>query len=212
MTFAFEGKVEMKMTDVKNKSESLLTYHIKGTKMRYEMKPDSNKKKKEEGSFVGIFNYDTKEMIMLIPGDQKMYMVMKIDPADAAAVMTKKGDTDFKPTGRKEKIVGIEAEEYTGVSYGKWTEVWVTKEMGAFMAAQGKGKKKMEGWEKFMRDNNAFPLRMIQRGKEGGPEEFRTDVVNVDKSAQPDSLFVPPPGYQKMPSMGDIMKGAIPKL
>ena len=211
LAHAFEGKVEMKHTDAKRKSEMQMTYYLKGTRMRTEVHPESKKGKKDEGAYVGIFNWETKEMIMLMPGDSKMYMVMTLDPSDAKALVTKKGDTGFKSTGRKEKIAGIEAEEFTGISNGKWTEIWMTKELGKFMLAnQGKGKK-IEGWEKFMQDGNAFPLRMIQRAKEGAPEDYHMETTSVEKSSQPDSLFVPPADYKKMPSMGDILKGAIPK-
>jgi hypothetical protein len=213
LAHAFEGKVEMKHTDLKRKSEMQMTYFVKGARMRTEIVPESGKKKKNEGPMVGLFNWDTKEMTMLMPGDSKMYMVMKMDPSDASNLVTKKGDTEFKPTGRKEKIAGVDAEEYTGISNGKWTEVWVTKELGTFMmASQGKGKK-MEGWEKFMKEGNGFPLRMIQRAKEGAPEDYHMETTSVEKASEPDSLFVPPPDYKKfeMPSMGDMLKSAIPK-
>ena len=54
--------------------------------------------------------------------------------------------------------------------------------------------------------------RVIQRSKEGAPEDMRLEVTKVEKSKLAESLFLPPEGYQKfeMPSMGDMMKGMIP--
>jgi len=146
-------------------------------------------------------------------------MVHKL-PESSAAQTNKKSDApEFKPTGRKEKIAGIEAEEYVGVTDKKYTEIWVTKELGKFMMAnQGgpmggkKGSAKGSAWEAFAQQENFFPLRTIVRAKEGGPEESHMEVTLVDKGAQPDSLFQPPADYQKfeMPNMGDMMKGMAP--
>lgn len=214
---AFEGKVEMKTTV--GKDSTPMTYFMKGSLMRIEMKPPAEKRKKDDGTFAMIINMETHESIMLMDKD-KMYMVHKL-PEVTAEQAGKKGEVpEFKPTGRKEKIAGIEAEEYVGVSGKKRTEIWVTKELGKFMMAnQGgpmggkKGSASANSWEKFAQQENMFPLRTIQRAKEDGPEEMRMEVTLVDKSKQPDSLFQPPADYQKfeMPSMGDMMKGMIPK-
>ena len=162
-----------------------------------------------------IMDLKKKEMIMLMP-EEKMYMVHPIPDLKDDGIK-KSGDIDFKPTGRKEKIAGIEAEEFIGKSDGKITEVWVTKELGKYILQQGAGpgSKKSSGWEAFARKDGGFPLRVIQRSKEGGPEDFRMETTNVDRSKQDESLFVPPSDYTKfampsMPGMGDMMKGMIP--
>lgn len=213
---AFEGKVEMKTTV--GSDSTPMTYFMKGSLMRIEMKAPPEKRKKDDGTFVMIINMETRETTMLMDKD-KMYMVHKL-PEASAEQANKKGDVpEFKPTGRKEEIAGIDAEEYVGVSEKKRTEVWVTKELGKFMMAnQGgpmggrKGSASASAWEKFAQQENFFPLRTIRRAKEDGPEEMRMEVTLVDMSKLPDSLFQPPADYQKfeMPNMGDMMKGMIP--
>ncbi|MFT3783496.1 MAG: DUF4412 domain-containing protein [Nibricoccus sp.] len=210
---AFEGKVDMQMTGGKNDTPMPMTYYIKGAHMRVEMAGQSSKRNKDEKVSV-IMNMETQESIMLMESE-KMYMVHKLNPGNEKAEA--KGDQiDFKPTGRKEKIAGVEAEEYVGVSGKKRTELWVTKEMGKFMMANqggpGARKQKPDAWAKFAEQGDFFVLRMIQRSKENGPEEMRMEVTKVEKGAQPDSLFQPPADYKKfeMPSMGDMMKGMIP--
>ncbi len=214
---AFEGKVEMKTTT--GHETMPMTYFMKGTFMRIEMKAPPEKHKKDDGSMATIINLETQEMTMLME-KEKMYMVHKL-PTVSPQQSNKKGDAlEFKPTGRKEKIAGIEAEEYVGISDKKYTEIWVTKELGKFMAGQGKGgpmggskgSAPASGWQAFAEQENCFPLRTIQRAKEGGPEEMHMEVTLVDKSKLPDSLFQPPADYEKfeMPNMGDMMKGMMP--
>ena len=213
---AFEGRVEMKTTV--GKDSTPMTYFMKGSLMRIEMKAPPEKHRKDDGTFAMIINMETHESIMLMDKD-KMYMVHKLPEVSAEQTDKKSDAPDFKSTGRKEVIAGIEAEEYVGVSGKKHTEVWVTKELGKFMMAnQGgpmggrKGSAPANAWEKFAQQENMFPLRTIQRAKEDGPEEMRMEVTLVDKSKQPDSIFQPPADYQKfeMPSMGDMMKGMMP--
>lgn len=207
---AFEGKVDMKMISGRNgKDVQEMSYRIKGEKMRMEMPASSSKKKGgDESMGAVIMDMKKKEMIMIMT-EQKMYMVHAIP--EPKEVKKKASDTEFKATGRKEKIAGIEAEEFVATTNGKINEVWVTKELGKFMAQQGgPGGKQSSAWEAFAQKGEMFPLRVIQRAKEGGPEEFRMEATNVDRSKQDDALFVPPAGYEKMPGMGDMMKGMIP--
>ncbi len=198
----------------KDKEPMSLSYRIKGDKMRMEFSEaaSSKKKKKKGDETMGamIVDFQKKEMLMLMPSE-KMYMVHAI-PEPKANSKKKSSDVDFKPTGRKEKIAGVEAEEYVGKSEGKFIEIWVTKEMGRYISQQGGPGKGPSGWEAFMQKENAFPLRVITRGKEGGPEESRMETVAIDRSKQADSLFAPPADYEKfaMPNMSELMKGMAP--
>jgi hypothetical protein len=204
MAMAFEGKVSMKMTS--GKDAFTYTYYVKGTK------------KGRSGTFSSIIDYDKMEMQMLMP-EQKMYMVHRLDNLMKSEAVQKANDIEFKPTGHKEKIAGWEAEEFVGVSEGKQTEVWVTKGLGKFMMANGgksgafgKGGQKSPAWEKFMREGEFFPLRVVQRTKPGAPEDFRMEATAIDKTQQDDSLFRVPADYQKfeMPNMGEMFKGMVP--
>ena len=211
---AFEGRVELTMTS--SDSGSLpVTYFLKGTHMRTEMVVPADKDNKNGSTMVSLMDFDKKEITMLMP-DQKMYMVQSLAEELDDKSDSKKTDTDFQPTGRKEKIAGIEAAEYVGQTKKKQTEIWVTKELGTFMIpSQGKGGKKSpqnSAWAKFAEKEGFFALRVIQRAKPDAPVDFQLEVTKVEKASQADKLFVPPSDYQKfeMPNKGDMMKGMIP--
>lgn len=216
---AFEGKVDMKVTaGPKDKDAMEMSYRIKGERMRMDFggAESSSKKKKKKSDATGavIMDFKKKEMIMMMD-EEKMYMVHALPEPGADDGRKKKGDEELKATGRKEKIAGIDAEEYAGRSDGRIIEVWGTKEMGRYMSQQSSSGKGGAGWEAFMQKENMFPLRTITRKKADGPEESRMEVVAVDRSKQADSLFAPPGDYQKMempsmPGMGDMLKGMIP--
>jgi len=211
---AFEGKVTMKMTT--GKDSMPMTYYVKDTKMRMEFAPAPDKKNKNSMTFASITDWKALETIILMP-EQKMYMVQKLDKLMESDAMKKSQDVKFEPTGRKERIAGYDAEEYAGVSEGKRTEMWLTKGLGKFMMAnQAKpgrsAKQQVSAWEKFMQQGDFFALRIIQRTKEGAPEDFRMEVTQVEKTSQDDSLFRPPADFQRfeMPNMGGMLKGLIP--
>jgi hypothetical protein len=212
---AFEGKVAMTMTSASADGSMPMTYFLKDTHMRIETAIPPDKNNPNGVTSATIMDLEKKEMTMLMP-DQKKYMVFTIPDATSEKAKAKAADADFKPTGRKEKIAGFEAMEYVGHSDKKLTELWVTKELGQFMmATQGKGGKKgaqQSAWATFAEQGDFFALRVIQRAKEGAPEDFHLEVTAVEKGPQADALFLPPADYQKfeMPSMGDMMKGMIP--
>lgn len=221
---AFEGRVDFTMTTAKqrdNQSAPMnFTYFLKGTRMRTEFTVPPDKRGRGTGTFASIIDWSSRDMTIIMD-EQKMYMVRKLPEVANEAGADKKGtDFQFAPTGRKEKIAGIDAEEYAGESDGKRTEVWVTKELGKFMMANqgkgggpfGRGKTDTSAWEKFAQNGDFFALRVIQRAKEGAPEDFHMEATKVDRSPVAEAKFAPPDGYKKfeMPSMGDAFKGLIP--
>lgn len=212
--FAFEGKVEMKMTGKNQKETMTMVNSIKGTHYRSDVTLPTDKKGKPGMTISAITNLEAGEIYTLM-AEQKMYMVTKLaDVQKTAEDVAKKYKVDFKPTGHKETIAGYEAEEYVSEGDNKRagrTEIWVTKGMGKFIMAQGKGAKP-EAWQDFLQKNDLFMLRMISRDKEGAPEETRMEATKVEKTSLPDSLFQPPADFQRveMPSMKDMMKGMIP--
>lgn len=205
----FEGKVNMNMTV--GKQVMPVTYYIKGPRTRSEVVMTMDKKGNTM-TMIALADWRVNSMSILMP-QQKMYMVYDIP--DTTTDKAEKTIADFKATGRTEKIAGYEAEEYAGISEGKRTEMWLGHGIGKFMMgsnARPGRRPQAAAWEKFMREGNFFPLRIIVRAKEGAAEEMRMEVTTVEKSKQPDSLFVPPADFQKMemPNMGGVLKGLIP--
>lgn len=207
---AFEGEVSLGIKSGRDK-EQVINYAMKKGLVRMEF-PAA-----DEGGAVMIMNWAKQEMIMLMVEDE-MYLVM---PLKAAAQLAGKQATGPEPqlekTGRTETILGYLCEEYRATDRGEITEMWVTEQLGTFMGLGGgnpmggmmgggpDGKAdKVSGWERALKGEKAmFPLRVISRDAKGR-EILRLEVKKIDQGSLPDSLFVPPAGFEKMnlPMMG----------
>ncbi|ACB75662.1 DUF4412 domain-containing protein [Opitutus terrae] len=203
---SFEGSVRMKMSQPKGEAFEM-TYRMKGGLMRTEMQTGN-------GSMATIMDLGKKEMIVLMP-EQQMYMVHSLAAA-GAAVEKQASDVTFEKTGDTEKILGYDCTKYISKSKDGISDVWVTEQLGSFaglggMAGGGKGgkgKAQTSGWEKALMGKDLFPLRVVVKNQKGA-EQFRMEVVAVDKGPQPAELFAPPAGYQKF-DMGGMMRGMLP--
>jgi len=204
---SFEGKVNFKMSAPKGKPQEM-HYSIKGDKVRVEMPG-------QKGMGGMILDTAKKEMITIMD-EEKMYMVMAIPDAPAAND-EKEGDVKLEKTGEKEKILGYTAEKYISTHKNEKTEMWLAEGLGSFMAmgsGNGMGKKAApKNWERALAGKDLFPLRVVGLDK-SGKETFRMETTAINKQSLPDSLFVPPAGYQKfdMGGMGGMLKGLIPGM
>lgn len=204
---AFEGKVRMKITAAGSKSAQEMTYSSKAGLLRTEIDGKGGE------SFAMIMNHAKREMIILMP-EQKMYMVRPM-PAMSELAGGDDGADDVKleKTSETEKILGYTATKYVATSKEGVTDMWLTEELGSFMGfdatananPMGGRPKAPAAWEKALMGKEFFPLRIVSRGKRN-KEEFRLDVVAIEKQSLPDSVFAPPAGFQKF-DMGAMMKG-----
>ncbi|MBA4138706.1 MAG: hypothetical protein C0518_15480 [Opitutus sp.] len=212
---AFEGKVSLAMKGGRE-AEQVIDYAMKGTRVRLEPKMA------EAGGTAMIMNWEKQEMIMLMP-EQRMYMVMPMKaPAGAPGAAARASATEQKveKTGRSEKILGYDCDEYITTDDGKTTEMWITEELGSFaglgggnpmagMMGGGGAPAPASSWENALKNKKgAFPLRVVSRdGK--GRETFRLEARQIEPGTLPDSLFAPPAGFQKfaMPAMPGMPAG-----
>lgn len=205
---AFEGRVSLGIKSGRDK-EQVINYAMKEGLVRMEF-PSA-----DEGGAVMIMNWAKKEMIMLMVEDE-MYMVMPLKTVAQAMGGKPAGpDPKVEKTGRTETILGYPCEEYRSTEGGETTEMWVTDQLGTFMGLSGgnpmegmmggSGKSSpTSGWERALKGQTAaFPLRVVNRDAKGR-EIFRLEVKKIDPGSLPDSLFVPPAGFEKMnlPMMG----------
>jgi hypothetical protein len=203
---AFEGKVTLAITGEKGKSMNM-NYSMKGQKLRMDMDA--------EGHQVStIMDVPKMEMIMLM-AEQNMYMVMPIkQPVEKA--MEKQGDVEIERTGKTETILGHQCDQIIvkDKDKGTVTELWVAPDLGVFMGLGRAGGGPFGGrknaasaakWEEALKGKGGFPLRVISHDAKG-KDTFKMEATKIEPGALPDSLFVPPPGYQKfeMPDLGGL--------
>jgi hypothetical protein len=203
---SFEGKVNFKMSSPRGQPQEI-SYNIKGDKIRVEM-PGQN-------AMGGMIMDLTKKEMTMIMNEQKMYMTMAMPDATPPASTKKSDEVKLEKTGDKETIHGHSAEKYIATSADSKTELWLGQGLGSFMMAKGnpmgRGRgsdSAMQAWERALAGKELFPLRVIGKDKDG-KETFRMEATAIEKTSLPDSMFTPPPGFQKF-DMGGMMKGMIP--
>ena len=203
----FEGRMTLSMSSGKDRAQDL-NYAIKGHLIRLELTG------KEQ--FAMIMDAKKMEMTSLMP-EQKMYMVMSVQGVAESAQKAATGD-DFsvEKTGRSEKILGYNCEEYvsTDKKRGVKTEIWVADGLGTFMGLGaggggggpfGGGRAKGPTWEEAFKGKPGMPLRVVSHDAKG-KETFKMEATKIEPGSLPDSLFVPPADYQKfeMPDLGGL--------
>jgi hypothetical protein len=204
---SFEGRIHMEITGAKKKDALPMDFSMKGQKVRIDMVGQNTGK---HGGGLGGMIYDVgaQEIFILMDMDgQKTYMRRSM--AKDIEKATQKGQMGAVPvaTGRTEVIAGYPTAEYRSTSEnGDVTEMWLAKGLGTFMSMNGqspmgRGAPSPE-WEKFAREGNFFPMRVVSLNKKG-KEETRMEVTKVEKTSLPDSLFSVD-GYNefKMPVFG----------
>jgi hypothetical protein len=165
-----------------------------------------------------------------------MYMTMALPDAAKEAMEKRNQDVQLEKTNETEKILGYTATKYLMTDKNTETELWLAEGLGTFMGfsnnknpmARGRGPE-APAWERALAGKELFPMRVVgyekgsgssnkgkgdEKGKgkgksDGGPVSYRMEVTAIDKTSLPDSMFVPPAGYQKF-DMGGMMKGMIP--
>ena len=215
----------MKMTSGRDKPQTI-TYNIKGDKIRMEMP--------EQKGVGGMIMDTTKREMTMIMDEQKMYMVMALPQSVKDEMAKREQEVTLEKTNETEKILGYTATKYIATDRSTETELWLAEGLGTFMGMSnnrnpmGRGRETPPpAWERALAGKELCPLRVVgyekgaltnkgkgeekSKGKAKGAsgETFRMEVTAIDKTSLPDSMFTPPPGYQKF-DMGAMMKGMIP--
>jgi hypothetical protein len=195
---SFEGVIEMTMKNPNMESPMPVKYLVKGDAMRMEMQSP-------RGEMAMIFNMKERKLITLMP-QMNSYMERTIDTAAQTPQGGKK--PEFTKTGKTEKILGYDCEQYIVKEEKTETEVWAAKGLGTFMrpgmgGPMGGGRGGMgageaaSSWVQEIRSKGFFPLRAVTKNAEG-KEESRMEVTKVEKKSLDASLFKAPEGWQKM--------------
>jgi len=202
----FEGKIGLAMSADKKGRTQNMDYSIKGKKVRIDMNAEGNE-------IATIMDTEKMEVIVLMP-DTKMYMVHSIKkPAEQVAEKAAQSNMEIEVTGKTETILGYKCNQMLVKDKGTVTECWLAEGLGAFQglgSPGGGGKKSAEAakWEEALKGKGGFPLRVISRNTKG-KEVYKMEATKIEPGSLPDSLFVPPAGYEKfqMPNLGGLLKG-----
>ena len=198
---SFEGKVRFAMTT--DRATMFMSYVMKGGLIRMETEVEKGQ------TAVMLLDVAKHEMTVLVP-QQKMYMVQplpdpaKTEPGAAGAA----AQPDVQLTGEYETILGYKCQKIIVKSGGNVTEIWGAEDMGVFMnpgmgGPMGRGRPApRNAWEAELASRGFFPLRVVVHAASGA-QTLKMEATEIDTSTPADSLFVPPPDYQKfeMPSI-----------
>lgn len=216
---AFEGKVSFALSSGRGQGQNM-DYSMKGHKIRVDMDAQGH-------AVSTIMDLEKLEMTTLMP-EQGMYMVMPIKkPVEQAAQRANEGTAEIERTGRTETILGHKCDELVVKDKGNTTNLWVASDLGTFMGLGGGGGGRPSGgglgamfggghkatspagqkWEEVLKGKGGFPLRVISRDA-AGKQSFKMEATKIEPGSLPDSLFVPPEGFQKfsMPNLGGMFK------
>jgi hypothetical protein len=207
----FEGKVSMTMTSQSSGNGSqTLNMSIKEGFMRMDMTAS-----KGAGSM--IMDLKNQRMIMLMPA-KKMYMIQPIPQPGATpqaggypqpGAASRGAAPTLEDTGVKETILGYVCTKYTATGAQGTAQIWVTDQLGAFNGlfhggGPGQRAQAPQAWESALKGKAFFPMRVVSNDN---GKQFRMEVISVEKTSLPDSLFAPPEGWQ---DIGAMMGGAMP--
>ncbi len=176
-----------------------------------------------KGTMSAIMDMKNQQMIILIPQMQK-YMVQPFGGMQAPAGQyagagappssASNNSSSFRDTGIKETILGYVCSKYTVTTPNETSEVWVTDQLGTFVGffhggGPGRPQQAPQAWESALKGRAFFPMRVVATSSKG---TTKMEVTAVDKESLPDSLFVPPEGWQKFDMAGMMggMSGGFP--
>lgn len=187
---SFEGVVEFSITT--ERGTMPMSYMVKGDNVRIEMEGRPGMK--------AAVLIDAKEGKSIMLMDQmKMYMDVPKPPAGDSS----QAKPEISKTGKTQKILDYTCEQYLIKDGEMQSEVWITKELGAFqmfhMASRDRNAK-AEAWQKIIGSEGGFPLSATT--KNGDEQISKMVATKVEKKSLDEALFKIPEGYKQFdPSM-----------
>jgi hypothetical protein len=182
----FEGVVEYSITT--EEGTMPMTYMSKGDNVRVEMEGRPGMK--------AVILMDTKQnKATMLMEQMKMYMEMP-EPQSSDEEAAK---PEITKTGKTQKILGYECQEFIVKEGDEVTDVWVTKDLGKFQMFRMGGpgaKKEADEWQKVIGSENGFPL--LATTKEGDEQISKMVATKVEKKSLDDALFKIPEGFKAM--------------
>lgn len=186
---------------------STITIKLKGSKARMEMGRD----------ITTIIDTKSGEMLNLM-NDQKKVIRISAEGAKAAAAVALKAEANaprpqLKPTGRKEKILGYEAEEYVCDAPAFKATYWLSNSYPDAKSIMAQLQSLTpESWNivgKGMPDYRDFPGLPLRSTVDMGGKQVTSTLASVKQDPLSDADFTVPKDFEemKMPNMGGLFGG-----
>jgi hypothetical protein len=226
----FEGKIRFKMTvqdepakkSIKmtgqdepakrstGNAPAFMDYYLKGGLMRADLDAGN-------GQIFGSIIDPAKREMTILMGAQKMYMVKAMpEPQKTDGVAAPSKDAEFVRTGETETILGYRCEKILVKNKQGEAEIWAAEGFGTFHGMGGGNpmgrSAPKSAWEAALAEHGYFPLRVVNRDK-NGKEIKRLEAVSVEPQSLSASIFAPPSDYRKfempsIPGLGGFGRGA----
>ena len=124
----------------------------------------------------------------------KMYMEMPAPPVADSSLPK----PEITKTGKSQKILDYECQQYLVKEGETASEVWITKGLGTFqmfrMAGRGRNSN-AQAWQKMVGSEGGFPL--LASTKNGDAEISKMMATKIEKKSHDDALFKIPDGYKR---------------
>jgi len=182
---SFEGVVEYSITG--EQGTMPMSYLMKGDNVRVEMEQRPGMKA------AILIDAKTNKSVMLM---DKMKMYMELPEPPAPDSTTPK--PQITKTGKTQKILGYDCQQFIVKEGDMESEVWVTKDLGTFqMMRMGgrQGKANAEAWQKMVGSEGGFPL--LATTKQGDTQISKMEATKIEKKSLDDALFKIPDGYKQ---------------
>ena len=177
----FEGVITAKILD----QDAVVTYSIKGAKLRTEMSMGP------EMRAASIIDRAAGKTYLLLPM-QQAYIERDLDTSRADERSRAESEAGFAWTGTHQTIAGVPCDDAV-ITDGTQLNMCIARGI-MFVAGTGTGARgaPQSSWQS--RIQGGFPMR-VQRAGEPTP---LMEVTSVERKSLPDELFAPPPSWRKM--------------
>lgn len=209
---SFEGDVTMQISTERTNGPQMVTVHIKGDRVRYDLPPSSNVQQEPIHAVVDM----GKKQVMLINPVEKTYAVVdmnEIPPqskqAAAARIEGAAADWTAAPTGTKKSLAGHDCDEW------KATDKKTSTRIDACLAPSVRidfdrllpSSMLPASWADKLR-NGELPMAATVYAADG-KQTFDEHVTSVTPRTVHASTFAAPPGYKRvtlpLTAFGDLL-------
>jgi hypothetical protein len=187
----FEGEIQLALYEPGSKTPQTIAYDVKGDKVRSQ--PAGG-----DASAAHVVGDRKDKRVYAVVDASKSYATVDVDAKAPLPSVTK--------TGKSERMLGHDCEDWTISDGGERFDLCVAKGVAYIDAAAGAGE---PSWAAVLTREHAFPLRVIATDK-AGKQEFRAEATKIEARRLDDALFKVPNDYHIVPLSKSMKVASIP--